>query len=270
MSVAADRQSALDDATVAEWALRLERAERERDGIPKLSDTHPEATPHDAYRIQLEVARRRAEGGEALVGMKVGLTSKAMQELAGVMQPDYGHLWRGMRVSDAGSVSHAELLQPQVEAELAFVLARPIRGPGVTATDVLRCTAFVAASLEIVDSRYEDWRIRWVDTVSDNGSSALFVLADSGVSPVGLDLATTGLVFERNGEIVDTATQAAVMGNPARSVAWLANTLAAYEIELPEGALVLPGAPCRAVPAEPGDHFAVRIAATGAASVNFD
>ena len=168
------------------------------------------------------------------------------------------------------SLGHDELLHPQVEPELAFILGEPLNGPDATEADVLRCAAFVAASLEIVDSRYEDWRFRWVDTVSDNGSSARFVVGDTQVSPADLDLPALGLEFERNGEIVGTATQDAVMGNPARSVAWLANTLAAWDIELPEGAVVLPGAPCRAVPAERGDHFAVRITGVGAAGVNFE
>jgi len=259
----------LSAAEIADWAGKLMHAEALRTPIPKLSTSAPDACPGDAYRIQLEVAHRRAESGDTLAGMKVGLTSKAMQELAGVMEPDYGHLWQAMRVEDGGEITFDTLIQPQIEPELAFVLGQPLGGPGATADDVLEVTACVAASLEIVDSRFVDWRISWVDTVADNGSSARFIIGGVRVPPRQLVLAELPLVFERNGEIIDQATLGEVMGNPAESVAWLANTLAGYGFELPAGAIVLPGAPCRAVRAAAGDAFVSRIEGVGTASVRF-
>ncbi|WP_328842732.1 2-keto-4-pentenoate hydratase [Streptomyces sp. NBC_00258] len=245
------------------------KAEETRTPIGKLSAAEPELEPAQAYRIQREVAQRRTDNGEQLVGLKVGLTSRAMQQMSGVMQPDFGHLFAAMAVADGAIVETAELMQPAVEAELAYVLAEPLEGPGVSAADVLRATAFVCPALEIVDTRFDDWKIRWVDTVADNGSSARFVLGDNGVDPKGLDLEMAGLVFERNGSIVSTAALAEVMGHPTRAVAWLANALAEYGTTLPAGSVVLSGAPCRAVAVEPGDHFRVRIDRIGTAAVTF-
>jgi 2-keto-4-pentenoate hydratase len=171
-------------------ASELTRAERERFPILPISERWPAATVADAYRIQRAVIANRVSGGEAVVGHKVGLTSVAMQEQLGVDEPDFGHILTGMVVPTGAAISMSELIAPRVEPEIAFVLGADLDGRNVTQTDVLDATEYVVPALEVIDSRVSEWRIRLVDTVADNASSARIVLGETKCSPHEHDLAS--------------------------------------------------------------------------------
>ncbi len=244
-------------------------AECDRVPVDPLTARDVPLTPHDAYRVQLAVVKIRTKLGHRVLGKKVGLVSKAMQEMAGFAEPDYGHLFEEMQVENRAEIKLETLIQPRVEPEVAFVLDKPLRGPKVTVQDVLRATAYVTPSLEIVDSRIKDWKIRWVDTVADNGSSSRFVLGDSAVSPLDIDFRTMGMVLENNHELVATSAMAEVLGSPLRSVCWLANKLAEWDIGLDAGDVILPGSPCRAIAVIKGDYVEAHMTGIGSVSVAF-
>lgn len=251
------------------FADELFAAERDRKQIAPLSG-RATLTPADAYAIQLTNAKRRQAAGEKVAGMKVGLTAKPIQKLLGVDQPDFGHLFASMRLEDGADVQMDQLIQPRVEAEIGIILARPLRGPGLTDLDVLAATEALVPTLEIVDSRILDWKITFVDTVADNGSSARFVVGKKRTPPLGIDTRTLGTVFEKNGEVVGTGAGAAVLGaNPFRAVAWLANTLAADGLELKAGDLIMPGAQCGMFPVVRGDVAAAHFGILGTVAVRF-
>jgi 2-oxopent-4-enoate hydratase len=247
----------------------LDVAERTRVPVPPLTDARPGLTPADAYAVQgAWLERKLAEGGR-LAGRKVGLTSRAMQQQLGVGEPDFGFLLQAMLVPSGGTLQRRELLQPRVEPEIAFWLAADLRGPGVTAANVLAATRGVSAALEIVDSRIAEWRIKLVDTIADNGSSARAVVGDR-VVPVGeLDLAAEAVQLLRNGEIVGKGIGADVLGHPAEAVAWLANRLSEFGQELQTGQVVLPGAMCASVFAQAGETFRAEFPSIGSVSVTF-
>ena len=237
--------------------------------IPMISQENPDMTVEDAYAIQLENVARRLAGGEKLVGMKIGLTSKGMQQLLGVDVPDYGHLTDRMLLLEGQPCPAGELNQPKVEGELAFCLKKTLKGPGVTIADVYDATEYVVPALEIVDSRIRDWKIKLVDTIADNGSSARFVVG-SRMTPIHqVDMRLTGMNLEKNGELVNSGTTAEVWGNPAAAVAWLCNALSAYDIELKAGSIVLAGALTAALPAQAGDCFTASFCGLGSVSVKF-
>jgi 2-oxopent-4-enoate hydratase len=258
--------AALDIQTFAD---ELFAAERDRKQIPAFS-SRATLSAGDAYAIQLANAKRRIAAGEKVAGMKVGLTAKPIQKLLGVDQPDFGHLFASMRLADGDDCLTAELIQPRVEAEIGIILSRSLRGPGLTDLDVLAATEALVPTLEIVDSRILDWKIAFVDTVADNGSSARFVMGKKRTSPLGIDTRTLGTIFEKNGEVVGTGAGAAVLGaNPFRAVAWLANTLAADGLELHAGELIMPGAQCGMFPVSRGDVAAADFGILGTVSVRF-
>jgi 2-keto-4-pentenoate hydratase len=230
-------------------------AEKDRKPIPPLTETDPGITVEEAYRIQLRVMERKKASGQVVVGKKIGLTSLAMQAMLGVKEPDYGHILNGMVVLEGEKIPSAELIQPRIEGELAFVLKEDLRGPGVTLTDVIRSSDGVIPSLEIIDSRIVDWKIKLPDTVADNASSARIVLGGKITPILGFDLRTVGMVLEKNGEVVATAAGAAVLGNPPQAVAWLANKLAVYGIPLRKGEMILSGSLTAAIPVGPGDSI---------------
>jgi 2-keto-4-pentenoate hydratase len=250
-------------------AKRLWAAELAVTAIDPLSAGDPPITPGNAYDVQLAVVDLRRKAGHHVVGKKIGVTSVAMQRLSGVMQPDYGHLFDVMDVPADSTIKRDELLLPRVEPELAFVLKTRLPGPYTTPAQVLRGTEFIAASLEIVDTRIKDWKIRWADTVADNGSSARFVLSDYCVSPLGIDYASVGAVLRKNGRVESTATLAEVLGSPLRAVAWLARKLAEFDIALEAGDVILSGSPLRALDAEAGDSFEVDLGRIGRVGVAF-
>lgn len=254
---------------IAALAEKLYRADQKKEPISPLTEAAPDLSPEDAYRIQLEWVRLQQQAGRRIVGKKIGLTSKAMQQMLGVTEPDYGHLFDHMVLSDQDIMRTEELLQPKIEAEVAFILKRDLKGPGVTVADVLSATRYVVPSIEIIDSRIADWKIKLPDTIADNGSSARVVLGSKPMPVEGLDLQLMGMVLEKNGQQVSTGAGAAALGHPAYAIAWLANKLAEYDIGLHAGEIILPGAVAAAIPVEKGDHITVRFSEIGSVSVAF-
>ncbi len=246
---------ALTDKQISEAADLLLGSLREVRPIKPLTEIYPKISVKDAYRIQLLNVERRLADGRKVVGKKIGLTSPAMQGMFGVSEPDYGHLFDDMLVSQGEGFKVDVLLQPRIEGEIAFILDRDLKGPGVTSSDVIQATAGVTAALEIIDSRIQDWKIKIQDTVADNASSGAFVMGSKMVSVTGLDLRHVGFVLSKNGRLVGTAAGAAVLGGPAQAVAWLANKMGEFGIMLKAGEIVLSGAACAAVPFAAGDSI---------------
>ncbi len=247
----------------------LLRAHGEASPIPPLTEAEPALSADDAYRVQQLVVAARLPHDGPIVGYKVGLTSKAMQELLGIDSPDFGPILSAMVVESGAVVDRARLIQPRVEAEIAFVLARPLRGPGVEAEDVLAATSGVMAAIEVIDSRVEGWRIKLADTIADLASSAMVVTSGRPVPPHGLALDEIGVRMERDGDEVSSGVGSAVLGHPARAVAWLINTLGEKGVGLEAGHIVMPGAMHAAVPAEAGNRFRAVFEELGPVEVSF-
>ena len=237
--------------------------------LDPLSSRHPDITIEDAYAIQQRLIARRLGAGERVVGKKIGVTSQAVMNMLGVFQPDFGILLDGMVYNEGQPIEARTLIQPKAEGEIAFVLKKDLMGPGVTAADVMAATEGVMACFEIVDSRIRDWKIQIQDTVADNASCGVFVLGDRLVDPRDVDLATCGMVLEKNGEIVATGAGAAALGHPANAVAWLANTLGRLGMGLKAGEVVLSGSLGIMVPVQAGDSLRVTLGGIGGCSVRF-
>ena len=237
--------------------------------VEPLTNRHPDISLDDAYAIQQRLNARRLAAGETIIGKKIGVTSKAVMDMLGVYQPDFGMLTDAMVYNEGEAITAATLIQPKAEGEIAFVLKRDLVGPGIRAADVLAATEGVMACFEIVDSRIRDWKIKVQDTVADNASCGVFVLGDKLVDPRGLDLSTCGMVLEKNGEIVATGAGAAALGAPATAVAWLANTLGRLGIPLLAGEVILSGSLAIMVPVKAGDSLRVTIGGIGGCSVRF-
>jgi 2-keto-4-pentenoate hydratase len=251
-------------------AAALRRAEADRQPIPPLRETWPGIDVVDAYEVQLLNIRRRLDAGATVKGHKVGLSSKAMQEMMGVDEPDYGHLLSDMEVSSDAPVPAARYCYPRVEVEVGFVLGRTLPGRGCTEADVLAATEYVAPAIELIDSRITDWDIRIADTIADNASSAGFVLGPERVKPDELDLTAIDARLHRNGEQVAEGRSDAVLGNPVTAVAWLADKVASFGVVLEAGHVILPGSVHRAIDAAPGDRFRADFDGLGSVTLDFD
>jgi 2-keto-4-pentenoate hydratase len=259
----------MDQNRMKALAEMLLAAEQSQKPIPPLTESDPGISEEEAYRIQLLVMEMKKSQGQVVVGKKIGLTSLAMQNMLGVKEPDYGHILDGMVVMEAEKILTTDLIKPRIEGEIAFVLKEDLQGPGVTLTEVIRCSEGVIPSLEIIDSRIVDWKIKLPDTVADNASSARIVLGGT-ITPVKkLDLRTVGMVLEKNGEVVATAAGAAVLGHPAQAVAWLANKLAAYDIALRKGEVILSGSLTAAMPVGAGDFARADFGPLGDVKIKF-
>jgi 2-oxopent-4-enoate hydratase len=257
------------EQVLSELADGLWQAEQTGVPAPPLTARYPGLEIEDAYAIQsLNIDRHIAQGAR-VCGRKVGLTSVPMQELLGVDEPDYGILLDHMFVEDGDEVNLDGLLQPRVEAELAFVMEQDLAGPGVTAARALTAIAGALPAVEIVDSRVADWQIKLVDTVADNASSGLLVVGGNLRKVTDIDLRLVGVMVTRHGELVDTGAGAAVLGNPARCVAWLANKLATFGASLHAGDIILPGAVHRMIGVQPGDVFRAEFAYLGTVTARF-
>ena len=260
----------LDPQLIEALGDELFAALRERRTLAPLTSRHPAIDLDDAYRISLRFLARREAIGEQVIGKKIGVTSKAVQNMLNVHQPDFGYLTDAMVYNSGEAMPISEkLMQPRAEGEIAFILKRDLTGPGVTNADVLAATECVMPCFEIVDSRIQDWKIAIQDTVADNASCGLFVLGDQAVSPRKVDLVTCGMVVEKNGQIISTGAGAAALGSPVNCVAWLANTLGRFGISLKAGEVILSGSLVPLEPVKAGDFMQVSIGGMGTASVRF-
>ena len=258
----------LSDADRKKAADILAAAEKDRKQAVQLSKTWPGITMEDAYAISSEIAKRKIAAGAKLIGHKVGLTSKAMQRSSQIDEPDYGHLLDDMMIADGTHVPHENYCLPRVEIELAFVLGKPLRGPGVGLPDVLRATEYVVPAIEIVDARLQDPR-KIFDTVADNGAAAGIVIGGRPVGPLDIDLRWVGGIMYRNSEIEETGVAAGVLGHPALGVAWLANKLGQHGVPLEVGHLVLAGSFTRVVHARKGDTLHADFGTLGGIAIQF-
>lgn len=245
-------------------------AEKNRQQIDPPARSNSSMSIEDAYAVQLEnIARKINEDKEKLIGMKIGLTSRGMQKLLAVNEPDYGHLTDRMLLQEGAPCEMSRLIQPKVEGELAFLLDKDITGPGATLADVYNAVSWVVPAIEVVDSRVRDWKITLLDTVADNGSSAMLVLGGGMKRLKDIDLRLIGMILEKNGELVNSGTGAEVMGNPAQAVVWLANKLSCFGKRLTAGSIVMSGALTAAQAAQAGDNFSVSFHGMGNISIRF-
>lgn len=252
-----------------ETAALLDQAEQSRIPLPPLSQEYPTLTPAQAYAIQSAWLDLKLAKGARIIGRKIGLTSRAMQELLGVDQPDYGFLLDSMTVSSGSTLSRTDFLLPRIEPEIAFWLAKDLKGPGITVAAVLAATRGVSPALELVDSRIAKWQIKLPDTIADNASSARVIVSEQIVPLDGLDLAAEAVTLTRNGVEVGSGNGAAVLGHPAEAVAWLANKLAEYGIAIVADQLVLPGAMCAAATVAAGETYHAVFTTIGEVSIRF-
>ena len=259
----------LDTATIARLAEHLETCQLQARDTLKITDEHPGMDWEDAYAIQDEILRRKLSRGARVVGLKAGLTSHAKMKQMGVTDPVFGFLVDEFVVAEGGEVKTAELIHPKVEPEICFVLKRALKGPGCHIGAVLAATDFILPGIEVIDSRYRDFKFDLKSVVADNTSASRFVIGGRALSPNGLDLRTLGVVLEKNGESVALGAGAAVLGHPAAAVAMLANHLGRRGQELPAGSLVLSGGITEAVAVKVGDAVSLRIQHLGQVSVRF-
>jgi len=248
-------------------AHELAEAEKSRKPIPPIKARYEGFSVEHAYQVQAINANQGLKTGKRLIGYKIGITSKPIQQRFGVSQPDFGHLFASMNVPDEGEINLNTLIQAKVEGEIALVLGKDLRGPDVTAVDALNAVDYALTAMEIIDSRIEDWKITVEDTIADNGSSALFVLSENKVPMRGLNLAELGMAFSRNGEVILTGSGAAVMGNPINSLVFLANELGRHDKGLLAGEVVLAGSLSGVAPLVAGDFFSCEIWKLGACSM---
>ncbi|GAA0403827.1 2-oxopent-4-enoate hydratase [Pseudomonas extremaustralis] len=259
----------MNQQTIEQYGDELYQAFVSRRVIAPLLSREPQIRIEDAYRIQERFIARRLAAGETIVGKKIGATSKPVQDFLGVYQPDFGMLTSGMVFADGDTLDLGQMIQPKAEAELAFVLKHDLKGPGITAMDVIRATDYVVPCFEVVDSRIRDWQIKIQDTVADNASCGVFVLGTTRGDPRRLDITLAGMVLEKNGEVFSTGVGAAVQGSPANAVAWLANTLGELGIPFKAGEVILSGSQSALVPVADGDELVCRVGGLGSCRVKF-
>lgn len=260
----------LSDEVRAQLAADLAQAERSRVPLTPLTDGHPDIDVVDAYEIQLINIRQRVAEGAKIVGHKVGLSSKAMQDMMGVDEPDYGHLLDEMEVFEDVPVKSGRFLYPRVEVEVGFILADDLPGAGCTEEDVLAATAAFAPAIELIDTRITNWQIKLCDTIADNASSAGWVLGEARVSPKDIDICNIDAVLTNHGEVVAEGRSDAVLGNPVTAVAWLARKVESFGVRLKAGDIVLPGSCTRAIDAPPGSDFVADFAGLGSVRLSFE
>jgi len=249
-------------------AARLREAERTRTPIPPVVEQHPLMTVDDAYAVQALNVEARIGAGARLVGHKIGLTSEPMQKMLGVDQPDYGALLDDQVHESGAAVDAAAFIAPRIEPELAFLLARDLSGVEITAADVLDATAYIVPALEVIDSRIADWKIGLIDTIADNASCGCAVVGTTRTTPADVAMASALVELRVDGESGDTGAGAAVLGHPAKAVAWLAGALAAQGVTLRAGQVVLSGSITAAIPLTPGTTVVADFGELGSAEVH--
>lgn len=258
----------MDAESVRRHGDALYDAWRQRQVLSPILEREPAIQIHDAYAIQVRMVNRRLDDGEVVIGKKIGVTSKPVQDLLGVYEPDFGHLTSGMLRTEADGIDLTQLIQPKAEAELAFILKNDLVGPGITAADVLRATDYVSPCFEIVDSRIRDWNIKIQDTVADNASCGVFVLGIAKRDPRDFDLTLAGMVLHKNGELFSTGAGAAVQGSPVNAVVWLANKLGQLGLPFRAGEVILSGSQSALMPIADGDELVCTVGGLGSCRVS--
>ena len=261
---------ALSEKDIQEIAHELLEAERTLRPIEEISKRYPGMTVDDAYFVQLKTIEGKVKEGAVVVGRKIGLTSKAMQALIGIDEPDFGTIVDRNVRREGEAISTRQMMMPRIEAEIGFLLKEDLCGPGVTVVDVLAATAGVMPLLEVKETRLKTLKPSIVDAIADNATSGIVVLGGK-LTPLTaeIDLRLVGMIFEQNGEIVATATGAEALGNPAEPVAWLANKLSRYGIHLKRGEFIMSGGLTKALEVTPGSFFKATFDRLGSVSARF-
>lgn len=261
----------MDQEKIERFGDELYDALRGGHTIAPLTDRESGIEIEDAYHISLRMLNRRVEDdGEKVVGKKIGVTSKPVQDMLGVFQPDFGFLTDSMAYPNGAEIPvEGNLIAPRAEGEIAFRLKKDLVGPGVTEADVLDATETIIPCFEIVDSRIEDWKIKIQDTVADNASCGVYVLSEHEVDPRDFDLPNLKMTIHKNGEFHSEGLGSAVQGNPLTAVAWLANTLGEFGIPFKAGEVILSGSLAPLIPVVAGDEMSLEIEGIGGCSCKF-
>jgi len=265
----------LDSATISQLAAELQQARKTRVQVRHFSMRFPQMTIEDGYAIQREWVRRELAEGRVIKGRKIGLTSRAMQQASQITEPDYAPLMDDMFFEQGSDIPAACFIAPRIEVELAFILGRPLKGPGVTVFDVLAATEYVTPAVEIIDARIEQFDRetraprKVFDTISDFAANAGIVLGGRPVRPHDVDLRWVGAMLYKNGVIEETGLAAGVLNHPATGVAWLANKIAPFDEQLNAGDVVLAGSFTRPTPAVAGDNIHVDYGPLGSVAFRF-
>ncbi|HEX7440842.1 MAG TPA: 2-oxo-hepta-3-ene-1,7-dioic acid hydratase [Caldimonas sp.] len=265
----------LPQDTIEALARQLYEARKSRTPLRHISKAHPAMTIEDGYAIQREWVRLEIADGRFIRGRKIGLTSRAMQQASQITEPDYAPLMDDMFFEQGGDIPFERFIAPRVEVELAFVLGRPLKGPGVTLFEVLSATEYVTPAVEIIDARVEQFdretkAMRKVyDTISDFAACAGIITGGRPVRPTEVDLRWVGAMLYKNGVIEETGLAAAVLNHPASGVAWLANKIAPYNEQLNAGDIVLGGSFTRPTNALQGDNFHIDYGPLGSIAFRF-
>lgn len=265
----------LDAATHAALARELHDAERSAVQVGQFSRRHPGMTIEDSYAIQRAWMDIKRAEGHRVIGHKIGLTSRAMQQASQITEPDFGTLLDSMRIRDGAEIRTSRFIVPRIEVEFAFVLARPLRGPDVSLFDVLNATDYVTPALELIDARIEQTdrvsgRPRTVlDTIADNAANGAIVIGGRPMRPDAVDWRWAGALLSRNGVVEESGLGGAVLNHPGHGVAWLANKLADHGQGLEAGEIVLCGSFTRPVACAVGDVFHADYGPLGSIAVRF-
>lgn len=257
----------LNESLLHDIAAELALAERDRRPIKPITERFPELSESDAYDIQKLNVSKAFVDGRFLTGYKIGLTSRSAQKHFQVFEPDFGHLFADMAWRDEAEESLSALIQPRIEAEMAFVLGKDLTGPGVTMAQAMGAVDCVVGAMEIIDSRIADWKIKAHDTIADNGSSARYVLGSRAVKLSDIDLNSVGMSLSKNGEVWVTGAGSAVLGNPLNALVFLANRLGERGTGLKAGQFILSGALSGVLPMKAGDFFTAEFLKLGRVSV---
>ena len=252
-----------------ELAGELYEAKATGQPIEPITSRYPDLGPADAYAIQQEFVELLRGPSDTVVGYKLGLTSKPMQDMLGVSEPDYGPVLSSMVLDDGAAMDFGELIAPKAEAEIGLVLGSSLHGPNVTRDEAAAALSGAVAAIEIVDSRIENWNIKLVDTIADLASSAMFI-SNIDVVPLDFDVRLCGMVIAKNGETQATGAGAAALGDPIYAVSWLANTLAGYGVSLEAGHVIMTGALHAAFDVTAGDAVTAAFDRLGTVSVSFE
>ena len=259
----------LDAATIDAIAAELAEADRTHGVIPRITARYPEATVEDSYAIQGRWRDAQVAAGRKLVGRKIGLTSKGMQQATGISEPDYGVMFDDTVWESGSQIPFDAFSTVRIEVELAFVLKDPLEGPSCTLFDVLRATEYVTPALEVLNSHIELEGRTIVDTISDNAALGAMILGGSPTPPSRLDMRFTSALLYRNEVIEESGAAGAVLGHPANGVAWLANRLAQHGTRLAAGEIVLSGSFTRPMWVQKGDVVHAEYSGLGAVTCRF-